>query len=146
MAMALAVFRGLRRLPRRRLMLRAEGSVAVYRTPCLFIGNNEYDLHFLSLGRRQELDAGELHLYVARSRTRLGFLWFLIRAALGTTDRVNDLDEIRAVTAEITARTSRLPVALDGEVETLATPLHYRSRPRELRVIVPADEAERMAR
>ena len=140
-AMALAFVRGLKRLPRRRLIVRAEGSVAAYRTPCLFIGNNQYDLHFLSLGRRQELDAGKLHLYVTRPMSKLGFLWFLIRAALGFADRVNDLDEIRASTAEITARTSRLPVALDGEVETLAMPLRYRARPGALRVIVASSDA-----
>jgi diacylglycerol kinase family enzyme len=138
-AMVFALFRGLRRFPRRRLIVRAEGLVAGYRTPCLFVGNNEYDLNFLSLGRRQELDAGRLHLYVARPVTKLGFLWFLVRAALGLADRVNDLDEIRAVTAEISARSSRLPVALDGDVEMLSTPLRYRARPRGLRVIVPAE-------
>ena len=39
--------------------------------------------------------------------------------------------------AEISAKTSRLPVALDGEVKIMHTPLHYRSRPGALRVIVP---------
>jgi diacylglycerol kinase family enzyme len=136
-AMALAAIRGLRRLPRRRLMVRAEGSATAYRTPCVFVGNNQYDLHFLSLGRRQTLDSGKLHVYVARPMSKVGFLWFLIRAALGGADRVNDLDELRAATAEITARTSRLPVALDGEVERLSMPLRYRVRPRDLRVIVP---------
>jgi hypothetical protein len=33
--------------------------------------------------------------------------------------------------------TSRLPVALDGEVEIMHPPLQYRSRPEALRVIVP---------
>ena len=35
------------------------------------------------------------------------------------------------------SNTSRLPVALDGEVEIMHPPLQYRSRPEALRVIVP---------
>jgi diacylglycerol kinase family enzyme len=136
-AMALAFIRVLRRFPRRRLKVDAEGSVAAYRTPCLFVGNNRYDLRFLSVGRRETLDAGRLHVYVARSSTKLGFLWFLLRAALGVTDRVNDLDELRVTAAKITTRARRLPVALDGEVEILATPLRYRTRPRDLLVLLP---------
>src|SRR5262249_9206925 len=116
-AMALAFLRAIRHLPRRRLIVKAAGATAIYRTPCLFVGNNRYDLNFLSLGRRRELDTGTLHLYVARPTSKLGFLWFLARTALGFSDRVNDLDEVRATAAEITSRTSRLPVALDGEVE-----------------------------
>jgi diacylglycerol kinase family enzyme len=38
----------------------------------------------------------------------------------------------------IATRHKSVLVALDGEVEVLATPLHYRVRPRALRVIVPA--------
>ena len=39
----------------------------------------------------------------------------------------------------IDARRSRMRVATDGEVEQLATPLHYRIRKRALCVIVPAN-------
>lgn len=137
-AMILAALRAARRFPRRRLLLRAAGAAKPYRTACLFVGNNEYDMNFLSLGRRQ-LDGGRLYLYVTRPVTALAFLWFALKAGLGL--RLPEMDLIEAESAEIVTRTSRLPVAFDGEIETLVPPLRYRVRPGALHVIVPPPAA-----
>jgi diacylglycerol kinase family enzyme len=59
------------------------------------------------------------------------------RLCFGHLDQAHDLDKFELAEAEISARTSRLPVALDGEVKIMHTPLHYRSRPGALRVLVP---------
>ncbi len=59
------------------------------------------------------------------------------RLCFGHLDQTRDLDTFELAEAEISAKTSRLPVALDGEVRIMHCPLHYRSRPRALRVIVP---------
>ena len=40
------------------------------------------------------------------------------------------------------ATAQRLPVATDGEVNVMTTPLHYRVRPGALKVIVPKTEGE----
>jgi diacylglycerol kinase family enzyme len=61
--------------------------------------------------------------------------------ASGKADQARDIDTFKTREAEIDARSSRLPVALDGEVEIMRTPLHYRSRPGALRVIVLAATA-----
>ena len=68
LAMSLAFVRMLWRFPRRRLRLRAEGWTTPYRTPCLFVGNNEYSMELLSLGQRRRLDGGELWLGVVKQR------------------------------------------------------------------------------
>ena len=60
------------------------------------------------------------------------------RLCFGKGDQASDIDTFAVTNAKIGARASRLPVALDGEVEIMHTPLHYRSRPGALRVIVPA--------
>jgi diacylglycerol kinase family enzyme len=52
---------------------------------------------------------------------------------------VNELDELTVAEATIETRRRRLPVALDGEVVVLDSPLQYRSRPSALNVYVPAD-------
>ena len=36
-------------------------------------------------------------------------------------------------------RTGRLQVAIDGEVVTMRAPLHYRTRPKALRVVAPGE-------
>ncbi|MDQ4136742.1 MAG: NAD(+)/NADH kinase, partial [Pseudomonadota bacterium] len=63
-ATLLAAFRTLRYLPLRRLSVRAEGWVEPCRTPCVFVGNNQYRLTGPALGTRERLDEGRLYLYV----------------------------------------------------------------------------------
>jgi diacylglycerol kinase family enzyme len=136
MAMAPAFFRMLRHFPRRRLRIAAEGFAIPYRTPCLFVGNNEYGMELFTFGRRKHLDRGELWFYVVKPRNPLEFFWMVCRLCFGHIDQARDLDTFRLREAEIGARTSRLPVALDGEVKILHTPLNYRIRPRALHVLV----------
>jgi len=137
MAMVPAFFRMMRHFPRRRLRISAEGFARPYRTPCLFVGNNEYGMELFTFGRRQRLDSGKLWFYVVKPREPLEFFWMVCRLCFGRMDQARDLDTFQLAEAEISAKTSRLPVALDGEVRIMHTPLHYRSRPRAFRIIVP---------
>jgi diacylglycerol kinase family enzyme len=137
MAMVPAFFRMLRHFPRRRLRIAAEGFARPYRTPCLFVGNNEYGMELFTFGRRQRLDAGRLWFYVVKPRSPWEFFLMVCRLCFGHLDQARDLDTFELAEAEISAKTSRLPVALDGEVRIMHTPLRYRSRPGALRVIVP---------
>jgi len=135
-----AFFRMLRHFPWRRLRISAEGLERPYRTPCVFVGNNEYGTDLFTLGRRRRLDTGKLWFYVVKPRSPLALFWMVCRMCFGHLDQERDLDTFELRKAEIAAKPSRLPVALDGEVRVLHTPLRYRSLPRALRVIVPARE------
>jgi diacylglycerol kinase family enzyme len=136
-AMARAALRMLWYFPQRRLTIRAAGWAAPYRTPCVFIGNNEYSLALASLGRRAALNQGELWLYISKQGSAAALLLFAGRWALGLFDASRDLRILRVGSAEIISRSSRLFVALDGEVESMRSPLRYRSRPGALRVLAP---------
>jgi diacylglycerol kinase family enzyme len=136
----LAAFRTLRYLPRRRLSIRSEGWTEPCRTPCLFIGNNAYGLAAASLGKRERLDQGELCLYVARQGSRTALVLLALKSALGWIDETRDLRILNVTSAKIESRTSRLLVAMDGEVSVQRPPLHYRTRRGALRVFVPAVE------
>jgi diacylglycerol kinase family enzyme len=137
-AMILAFLRMLRHFPLRRLRVTAEGRMQPYRTPCLFIANNQYSTELFALGKRERLDSGELWLYIATQRRPLGFLLLALRAALGRLDQAQDLEMMQVGAVDIRTYASRLPVALDGEVEMLRPPLRYRARPGDLRVLTPA--------
>ena len=52
-------------------------------------------------------------------------------------DQSRDLRAVKVPEVTITSRTSRLLVALDGEVAMLRPPLRYRARPNALRVYAP---------
>jgi diacylglycerol kinase family enzyme len=136
-AMVPAFFRMLRHFPKRRLQISAEGMERPYRTPCLFVGNNEYRTELFALGRREHLDRGALWFYVVKPRSPLEFFWMICRLCFKRLDQAHDMDTFELGAAEIKSKTSRLPVALDGDVTVMPTPLSYRSRPRALRVFVP---------
>ena len=140
-AMILASYRTLRNFPMRRLSIHAEGWTDPCRSPCVFVGNNAYGLSGPTLGKRERLDRGELCLYVTKHQSRLSLLWLAFRSVLGFMNQERDLRSLKVRAAEIDAHTSRLPVALDGEVDMIRPPLRYRIRPGALQVFVPAAAA-----
>jgi diacylglycerol kinase family enzyme len=137
-AMSLAFVRMLWRFPRRRLKLEIAGEDTNYRTPCLFVGVNEYGLNRLELRRKSGMDRGELWLLVAKHQHSWSFLRFALRAAFGGLEEAGDFDLHRCGTADVRTRARRVPVACDGEVVRLRSPLHYRLRPHALTVLVPS--------
>jgi diacylglycerol kinase family enzyme len=139
-AMLFAGYKLLREYPLRRFSVRAGSQAEIWRTPCLFVGNNRYDLEPFALGRRDHLNGGELWVYIARQQTRLSLLWFSLRFLVGLSDPAKDLRVFHAPSLEIGLRSQKVTVAMDGELVQLPTPLHYRIRPAALRVYAPAPE------
>lgn len=78
----------------------------------VLVANNEYGIDFPTIGARERLDEGKLHLYVP-GEERAGDR-FVIDASAG-----------------------RLEAAVDGEPDVLRTPIEFRIEPRALRVLVP---------
>jgi diacylglycerol kinase family enzyme len=130
----------LRRYPFLSVRLDADGRQISRKTPFVFVGNNEYQMESLQIGARECLDAGHLSLYVARRTGRLGLLRLALSALFGRLRQAEDFDALCAEEIWVeTRRPKRLPVATDGEVTVMTTPLHYRVRPRALKVIVPKE-------
>jgi diacylglycerol kinase family enzyme len=142
LAFLLSAFNLLRQFPLRRVSVRTTNRAEIWRTPCLFVGNNQYQLELFALGRRPRLDGGELWIYIARQQTRLSLVWFTFKSLIGLSNPVKDLRMFHVLSAEIGSRSGHLSVALDGEVVRMATPLRYRIRPGGLRVYVPAPPPE----
>src|SRR5919199_2885332 len=130
----------LRRYPFLYVRLDADGQRIVRKTPFVFVGNNEYQMESLQMGGRTCLDAGCLSLYVAHRTGRLGLLRLAVSALFGRLRQAKDFDALCAQEIWVeTRRPKRLPVATDGEVNVLTTPLRYRVRPGALKVIVPKE-------
>ena len=85
----------------------------------ILVGNNHYKLDLFSIGERERLDEGLLHLYVAAGL--LPGTW----------------EERSGRHFKVDARAGRLRAAVDGEPEELETPLLFESQPAALRVLVP---------
>jgi diacylglycerol kinase family enzyme len=136
-AAALASVRMLWRFPIRRLIVSIEGETRPHRTPLLFVGNNRYDLTLPELGERDHLNRGELWICISKSESRVGLIGLALRTVLGLGNAARDLETHTAHSAEIRSRSSRLPIAYDGEVEIMRQPLRFRTRPGALTVLVP---------
>ena len=132
---ALAV---LRRYPFLDIQVGVDGKELRSRTPFIFVGNNEYEMETLNIGGRAYLDKGELSLYMTNRTGRLGLIRLALHALLGGLHQEKDFVALRTKEIRIETRHKRVRVALDGEVKSLAPPLHYRARPAALRVLTPA--------
>lgn len=137
LAMVLAVFQAFWHFPLRRLSIRGAGWTETVRSPCVFVGNNEYHLTGSSAGSRDKLDGGQLCLYVAKQQSMSALFSLACRSVIGLLNRSQDLRVVTLSSVDITSRRRKLLVAFDGEVEAIRSPLHYRIRPQALRVFVP---------
>ena len=107
----------------------------------VFVGNNRYCSGLFNITERAAVTDGLLDIRLVRAEGRLTRLRVLGAALFKRLGR-SALIESREVT-EITMDPTQpvVAVALDGEVENLRGPLHYRSRPASLRVRVPPTPA-----
>lgn len=120
--------------------LSSEETQVVRRTPFIFIGNNEYEIHGLNIGARARIDSGRLSVYMTHNIGRFGLLRLVLRALVGRLRDAADFDILSTeeLQIELHGRRGRhVKVALDGEVMEMTSPLRYRCRKQELRVIVP---------
>jgi diacylglycerol kinase family enzyme len=85
----------------------------------VLVANNAYELSLFSIGERERLDEGRLHLYAAKGW--LPSAW----------------DERSGERFAIDARAGKLQAAVDGEPVELETPLELSVEPGALRVLVP---------
>jgi diacylglycerol kinase family enzyme len=134
-ALGPALGRTIRRSSWQTVRISAEGDRRQLRTPCVFVGNNFYNL--AALGRRNTLSAGELCVYLVKPQTWLRLLLLPFKIVFGTAHPERDVELLRVKSLEINSRRRHLRVATDGETARLATPLRYRIRPAALRVLVP---------
>jgi diacylglycerol kinase family enzyme len=140
-AFAWAAITAFRRYPFLHVRLEAGGEKFDLKTPFVFVGNNEYLMERLDIGARARLDQGVLSLYVTHRTGRWGLIRLALRALFGRLREEKDFLALLTNEVKIATRHKRLRVALDGEVELMHAPLHYRSQPGALRVMAPRDES-----
>jgi diacylglycerol kinase family enzyme len=89
------------------------------RARLVLVANNYYSLDLLSLGERERIDEGLLHLYVPHGFRRI--TW----------------DQRSCTELEIGSPLPRVRAAVDGEPAELETPLRFRIEPGALRLLLP---------
>lgn len=107
------------------------------RTPFIVIGNGSYALSGFALARRPNISDHQLSLYVAPRAGRLGALSMPMRALLGTLDRYEQFESMRAREITIALRRRRVLAGIDGEMCELDSPMRFSVKPGALKVLVP---------
>jgi YegS/Rv2252/BmrU family lipid kinase len=137
LAMLVASLRTLARFNHQRLTLTVNDQKGLLDTPLLFVGNNDYRIDLGAPGQRESIEDGELCVMVMRKKSRSGFIAASIRA-LFNRSRPDDMVYLEGVERlRVESRRGHVPVSLDGEVVSAASPLDYRIRKKALRVIAP---------
>ena len=126
-----------RRFPFLAVRIEVEGTKRVQVTPLVFVGNNEYSMEGFNIGERARIDSGRLSIYIVKKQGRAALVRLSLEALFGRLRQARDFEALTATDFVIETRHSRILVATDGEVQRIKPPLHYRIRPRSLRVIVP---------
>jgi diacylglycerol kinase family enzyme len=110
-----------------------------HRAWMVFVGNGRYGNDMLDIAARESLDEGVLDVRLIRADQPLARARIIVSLMLGRLHRSPLY--VRRVVPEITFEfdTPTVAVAVDGEVDTLDTPLHYRSHPAALRVLLPLE-------
>jgi diacylglycerol kinase family enzyme len=117
----------------------SDGSRRIERLQSLAVASNAYDEGIGQFFSRQSLDRGTLTLYTLKHLNARDFVRLTVGMILGNwqNDEALAMESVRGVT--IDTRHTLIKVMLDGEVDTLTTPLEFAIRPKALSVIVPAE-------
>lgn len=140
MAALWATLRMFRLSPFLKVRIKVGDKTFLRKTPFVFVGNNEYEMDLYKIGRRVEMDGGELSVYFLHRGGRRGVVLLLFRTVFGMVKQWKDFEAVKTEETVIHTRRKRLHVAFDGEVRILESPLHYRIHQKALTVIVPRAE------
>jgi diacylglycerol kinase family enzyme len=137
-AMAIATLRVLRRYRGVTVRMDEDGRPKNWPIPFVLIGNNEYAIDGIRLGSRARVDQGSLFIYLAPRVRARDLPMLLAKALVGRARRSGAFEIVAAKELTIDTGSARLiPVAVDGEVARMTTPLMYRTCPGALQVVVP---------
>lgn len=114
----------------------AQGNRERLLTPCVFVGNNFYDI--ADLGRRESLSSHELCVHVVKQQSWFGLALLPFKIAFGLIDATRDVETYRTKALEITSHRATMLVSLDGEAISMGMPLNFRIRPAALQVLSSA--------
>ena len=129
-----AVLSGVRVLARyRRYSVLIDGKT--FKTPFVFVGNNDYGLENRLIGERKHLDKGILSIYAVSSAKRVDFLKTLALILLGKNLSREHLKLWKTTSITIVTKRPKIRVSRDGEHEVTTTPLEYKIIPGGLNVL-----------
>jgi diacylglycerol kinase family enzyme len=113
------------------------GEPHIERLQSVAVVNNDYAEGVGQVFTRPRLDAGRLSLYILRHLSIADALRLAVGMVMGAwrNDDVLEIENVRSVT--IRTRWPRVRAMVDGEIETLRSPMAFTIRPLALTVLAP---------
>lgn len=106
----------------------------------IMVSNNPYVLGpSLDISQRRAMDTGRLGVVAVNAATGADAAKLVATAALGMSGLDPDIHTFDAGTFQVRSKSGSALAGVDGESLELATPLHFRSHPGGLRLLVPAE-------
>ena len=133
-ATAVAAWPQIRRLHRFSVTLEGE----TMRAWMVFVGNGSYGTTVFDVTSREQTNDGVLDVRVLRGDGRLARLRAVGSLLVGRVDSSPLIDRRLVASCDLDLLGERADVALDGEVFSMDTPLHFESVPGALEVLMPA--------
>lgn len=106
-----------------------------FRTPFVFIGNDDYQLEDQLIGNRVRLDEGILSVYAIAATGRRSLVKVFLRALLRQLKSTDEVKIWKTDQLTIETKKSRIRISRDGEHEVIESPLRYKIIPGGLRIV-----------
>ena len=120
------------------LRMELDGEPRTRRTPLLFVGANAYQMENFAIPGRECVRLAHLAAYITRPLGTVALTKLALRTFFRGLHGAPELEVVCARELRVTLRRPRVPVAIDGELVSLASPLTFRMRPGALRVLTGA--------
>jgi len=140
-ALFVALFRVLRRLPVMRVRIDGGGTSVRRITPSVVVCNNPHQMQVIGVETVSHPDRSMLNVYLARSTRWFGLAWLIVRALFRRLNTARNFEAIALRELAVSTRRRVERVSVDGEVVDMKTPLRYRVRRGGLKVIAPQADA-----
>lgn len=106
-----------------------------FKTPFVFVGNNDYGLENQLIGERKRMNEGILSVYVVSSAKRIDFIKTFGVILIGIRPSRQHLKLWKAEVITINTKHRKIRVSRDGEHDITSTPLEYKIIPGGLNVL-----------
>jgi diacylglycerol kinase family enzyme len=127
------------------ICLTTEADRHLFRSRFVFVCNNPEELDYFNLPGRECIDTDKFAVYVPKPLTPPGILRLGVRMLRRQARESRDFDTFCVREMLLDIEPSRVPVSLDGEVEIMQSPLHYRLRLGALHIRVPTVNSARLS-
>jgi diacylglycerol kinase family enzyme len=119
------------------ISLTTKGERYLFRSRFVFVCNNPAELEYFNLPGRHCIEADKFAVYVPRPLSPPGIVRLGFRMLGRRAEESRDFETFCARDVSFEIKPTKVPVSLDGEVEIMQSPLHYRLRIGALRIRLP---------